>query len=863
MPFKLAATLASHSSDVRAVASPTNDLILSASRDSTAIAWIKSPESSFQPAAVFRPSPRFVNAVTYLPPTPDAPQGYAVTGGQDAVINVWVIGASSDEPKYSLIGHSDNVCALKGRADGVIVSGSWDRTAKIWRDFQLAHDLTGHTQSVWAVLDVQDDQFLTGSADKTIKLWRQHKCLRTYHGHKDAVRSLVLLTDIGFASASNDRPVDFSRSASGHLKVTSSTHSAATPPSSTPWPRSRAATSCRAAKTAPSASGEVTRPSSLARPSAHTGRGPHHTDTDADRPPADGECSQTIVHPAISVWSISTMPNGDIVSGCSDGVVRIFSEVEARWASAEELKAYDDQVASQALPAQQVGDVKKSDLPGTDALSTPGKKPGEVRMVRNGTIVEAHQWDAASGSWQKIGEVVDAVGSGRKQLHEGKEYDYVFDVDIQDGVPPLKLPYNANENPYGAAQRFLEANELPMNYVDQVVQFIEKNSAGVNIGGGEEYADPFTGASRYRGAPSTGNAGGADPFTGGSRYTPMAATLAPTSAGVGAGSDPFTGASRYTSSSPPVQPMASPVPHTAVIPVSKPLSFKQANVSAMQGKLYQFDDALRNEISTSELALYPEETKQLEELFQYLHEAVAGRAPQVALTRSHIETVVQILTRWPASQRFPVLDLARLISGYCSTLLDASGMRGAFFDALFKASDWTKDMSNSMTTARETNVLLALRTFANAFQEKTRIGDSAWVAQIFADFTSSVYATANKAQRLAFATLLFNISCVTLNEHIDQSLRSTHVSLLQQLTLHTPHPPRPAPAQVLTLEKNDAETVYRALVGAGNVLYAAKSQSYPLDAAQLSELRASISALPALFADARIRPVSGEVLALL
>ena len=46
--------------------------------------------------------------------------------------------------------------------------------------------------------------------------------------------------------------------------------------------------------------------------------------------------------------------------------------------------------------------------------------------------------------WQKIGEVVDAVGSGRKQLYEGKEYDYVFDVDIQDGVPPLKLPYNAN-----------------------------------------------------------------------------------------------------------------------------------------------------------------------------------------------------------------------------------------------------------------------------------------------------------------------------------------------------------------------------------------------------------------------------------
>lgn len=42
---------------------------------------------------------------------------------------------------------------------------------------------------------------------------------------------------------------------------------------------------------------------------------------------------------------------------------------------------------------------------------------------------------------------MDAVGSGRKQLHEGKEYDYVFDVDIKDGEPPLKLPYNANGEP--------------------------------------------------------------------------------------------------------------------------------------------------------------------------------------------------------------------------------------------------------------------------------------------------------------------------------------------------------------------------------------------------------------------------------
>ena len=66
------------------------------------------------------------------------------------------------------------------------------------------------------------------------------------------------------------------------------------------------------------------------------------------------------------------MPNGDIVTGASDGIVRIFSESEDRWASPQELEAFDGLVASQALPSQQVGDVKKSDLPGLEALNIPG-----------------------------------------------------------------------------------------------------------------------------------------------------------------------------------------------------------------------------------------------------------------------------------------------------------------------------------------------------------------------------------------------------------------------------------------------------------------------------------------------------------
>ena len=53
------------------------------------------------------------------------------------------------------------------------------------------------------------------------------------------------------------------------------------------------------------------------------------------------------------------------------------------------------------------------------------------------------------------------------------------------------------ENPWTAAQRFLEANELPMSYLDEVVRFIEKNTAMVSLGGEGGYSDPYTGSDSW------------------------------------------------------------------------------------------------------------------------------------------------------------------------------------------------------------------------------------------------------------------------------------------------------------------------------------------------------------------------------
>ncbi|KAN0077151.1 WD40-repeat-containing domain protein [Tylopilus felleus] len=796
MPYKLSATLLSHSADVRGVVSPTNNLVLSASRDSTAISWLRSSPSSFSPTCILRSGSRYVNAVEYLPPTADAPQGYAAVGGQDMVINVFVLDSTNkEEPEYSLIGHTDNVCALHVGPAGIIISGSWDRTAKVWKNFSLQYDLKGHQQSVWAVLALEDSHSLTASADKTIKLWMQDKVMRTYEGHRDAVRGLALIPELGFASCSNDSEVrvwtmggDLIYTLSGH---TSFVYSLSVLPN-----------------------GDLV--------SAGEDR--------SVRIWRDGECAQVIIHPAISVWSVSTMPNGDIVSGCSDGVVRVFSNSEDRWASEADLKAFEDQVSSQTLPSQQVGDVKKTDLPGSEALVTPGrKKAGEVKMVRNGDIVEAHQWDAVSSSWQKIGEVVDAVGSGRKQLYNGKEYDYVFDVDVQEGAPPLKLPYNVSENPYAAAQRFLQQNEISMNYIDEVVKFIEKNTAGVNLGSENNYADPFTGASRYQ--PST--------------IQPQ--STIPTSTYV----DPYTGASRYSGTShAAAPPPGTQTLQTNILPFKTFVTFKQSNIPAMRTKLYQFHNALRDEITTAACAMRANEEVLIEEVFTFLTQVTSNPPSPTSITlgKPHIEVIVSILDRWPAAQRFPVMDLGRLVVAHCATTPATPRDREKFFDCLFTAADWSSFVSSETPVSKphETNVLLLMRTIANYFQESIPINDGRWVHQILEALTQAPYNLLSKPQRVALASVLFNFSCIYLNTPASIATRDRCLSLI---------------FKVLRTEKEDPEVAYRASVALGNILYETRNRSTPLDlkSTQVTELRDVMGVIRSGFNDGRISSIFQEI----
>ena len=86
-----------------------------------------------------------------------------------------------------------------------------------------------------------------------------------------------------------------------------------------------------------------------------------------------GQCIQTLMHPAISIWSVCALENGDIVSGASDHLVRIFTRADGRKATEEELKVWRAAVEQRTVSAQTMGGVDPNQVKDVTALQQPGK----------------------------------------------------------------------------------------------------------------------------------------------------------------------------------------------------------------------------------------------------------------------------------------------------------------------------------------------------------------------------------------------------------------------------------------------------------------------------------------------------------
>uniref|UniRef100_A0A8C5LQ62 Phospholipase A-2-activating protein n=1 Tax=Leptobrachium leishanense TaxID=445787 RepID=A0A8C5LQ62_9ANUR len=680
--YRLRSSVPGHELDVRGVARfplPFGEGFVSVSRDRSVRLW--TPDSSGRGfAELHRMSGHssFVSCVCFIPPSDTYGSGMIATGGNDH--NICVYHLDSPNPLYVLKGHKNTVCSLSCGKFGTLLSGSWDTTGKVWLNEKCMMTLQGHTAAVWAVKILPEQGLmLTASADKSIKLWKAGRCEKTYLGHEDCVRGLATLSDVEFLSCSNDASVRRWQITGECLQVyyghTNYIYSICLIPNSQDFVTTSEDRSVR------------------------IWRG--------------GECSQTIRLPAQSVWCCCILENGDIVVGASDGIIRVFTKSPNRTANLEEIQAFEEELSQATIDpkTEDLGDIKVEDLPGKEHLAEPGTKDGQTRLVNSDGKVEAYQWSAIESRWMKIGDVVGSSGatqqSSGKVLFEGKEYDYVFSIDVNESGPSFKLPYNCSDDPWLVAFNFLQKNDLNPMFLDQVAKFIIDNTSGQAV--------------------TSTETGYADPFTGGNRYVPGSASQ---SALPDPGADPFTGRNAYRSA-------AAQTPNI-YFPKKDPVTFDQANPAQILGKLKELND------SAPENQKMPEED--LMRIDKLLHHVVNPSGEGV--TAQQMDALWRVIN-WPEEIVFPALDILRLsIKNQIVNETFYSDQEGSQFSSyLFKLMH---------LGGRQANQLLVLRTLCNSFSQEP--GTKLMMSQRDDVFTRAleIKSIGNKNIHTALATLILN-----------------------------------------------------------------------------------------------------------
>ena len=128
---------------------------------------------------------------------------------------------------YTLTGHTGEILALAITPDNKqIVSGSWDKTIKVWslEKGEELFTLEGHTDLVTALAITPDsDYIVSGSRDETIKVWglREKKEILTITNHPGRVTALAItLKDNLIISGSSDNTIRFWNLTSGKEVMT-------------------------------------------------------------------------------------------------------------------------------------------------------------------------------------------------------------------------------------------------------------------------------------------------------------------------------------------------------------------------------------------------------------------------------------------------------------------------------------------------------------------------------------------------------------------------------------------------------------------------------------------------------------------
>ncbi|KAL2983534.1 hypothetical protein AAZX31_12G043600 [Glycine max] len=725
--YQLRCELRGHEDDVRGICVCGSKGIATSSRDRTVRLWSLDDNRRFASSKILLGHTSFVGPLAWIPPNSDLPHGGVVSGGMDTLVCVWDL--KTGEKVHTLKGHQLQVTGI-AFDDGDVVSSSVDCTLKRWRNGQSVESWEAHKAPVQTVIKLPSGELVTGSSDTTLKLWRGKTCLHTFQGHSDTVRGLSVMSGLGILSASHD----------GSLRL---------------W----------------AVSGEV-----LMEMVGHTAI-VYSVDSHASglivsgsedrfaKVWKDGVCVQSIEHPGC-VWDAKFMENGDIVTACSDGVVRIWTIDQDNVADQLELELYTSQLSEYKSSRKRVGGLKLEELPGLEALKIPGTTDGQTKVVREGDNGVAYGWNMKEQKWDKIGEVVDGPEESNRQFFDGIQYDYVFDVDIGDGMPTRKLPYNRSDNPYDVADKWLLKENLPLSFREQIVQFILQNTGQNNITFDASFRDPFTGSHAYvPGQPS--------------RMSDISAK--PTFKHIPKGS-------RWSS-------IGRTEEMTDKCYLKGMLVFDAAQFDGILKKITEFNNALQSDQEKQNLSLTELNVSRLGAIVKILKDTSHYHSSKFA--DSDIALLLNLLRSWPIAMIFPVIDIVRMLVLHP----DGAVLLHKHFEA---ENDILMEVIKKVTVnpTIPANLLTSIRVVTNLFRNLCYYNWLQKHRSEILDAFSSCSSSPNKNLQLSYSTLLLNYA-VLLIETKDQEGQSQVLS---------------AALEIAEDENVEVDPKFRALVAVGSLM---------------------------------------------
>ena len=451
--YNLCMPIQHHKDTLRTVACNNNGLVVTGSFDRTCAFYQCDSKGNYN----FLKDTHYHDDFIYIV-RPDVLNHGFFSGGKDKRI-IYMDNEGNPLGEYygENNGHTGTVCSISQSKcnPNIFISGSWDTTTIMWDINQQVslNVLQGHAYAV-TVLALPNSNYVTGSQDKALNFWDKNgnKITSIPNAHGDIIRAIIVSpSGETIFTTSNDETVK-EWSFNGQLLNTFVAH------------ESFIFSMCA---------------NSLTKQIFTCG-----DDRCVKVWSETGNLQQNLPHPN-TVWDgCINYLNGDLLTACSDGFLRVFSSQKERWMSQEALEQYNNLCEMANAQDEGNGDKQQVDintLPSiTEMALLKNIKDGVIRLFNNFGKAEAYCYKESENQWQLLGEVTGQNNAPQKKYYPGDgvfkagEYDYIFDVELEGGM--TKLPFNEGDNILMAAEKFIGRERLHKAYTDDIMKFLRSNT---------------------------------------------------------------------------------------------------------------------------------------------------------------------------------------------------------------------------------------------------------------------------------------------------------------------------------------------------------------------------------------------------